>query len=93
MTNLKLALLLAGAVACEAAAFVLLVVVVLLSHLDGTAPAVDGRSAALLVIAGVLAALPLAMGGLRASRRGPVLGAVPLAIGVIGAGYLLAVVF
>jgi hypothetical protein len=91
VTNLRLALLLGAGVACEGAAFVLLTVVVLLSHLDGNAPAVDGRGAVLLVIAGVLAALPLAVVGLRARRRGPMLGALPLAAAVAGLGYALAV--
>ena len=90
MKHLRLSVLLAGAVASEGAAFVLLVVVVLLSHLNGTGPAVDGRSRVLLGTAAVLAALPLAVAGGVRRRRAYVVGAVITAAVVVGVGYALA---
>ncbi|MCU1675887.1 MAG: hypothetical protein JWM93_645 [Frankiales bacterium] len=90
MKHLRPALLLAGAVAAEAAAFVLLVVVVLVSHLNGSGPAVDDRGWLLLAIAGVVAALPVAVAAIRSNRRALLLGAGVLAVAVAGLGYLLA---
>ena len=90
MNHLRLALILAAAAASEGAAFVLLVVVALVSHLGGTGPAVDGRSWVLLALAAALAALPLAVAGGVRRRRTYLLAAGITAAAVVGVGYTLA---